>query len=150
MIGNIIQAGGYMEIFNFGVGSESTEKQTFRVIKERIGMSEEEFFQLPSKEISEWVDACRLAILLEETNHDKLYAGYKDTEMYSASGVYNLAAATEIVRKKKRALDVIERSTEIDLTPAQFILMGDNETVVFLNEAMKKVNLETAKALNNK
>ncbi len=139
-----------MEIFNFGVGAESVEKQTFRVIKDRIGMSEEEFFQLPSKEIGEWIDACRLAALLEVNNHDKLYAGYKDTEMYSASGVYDLAAATEIVRKKKRALDVIERSTEIDLTPAQFILMGDKETVTFLNEVMKEVNLETVKALNSK
>lgn len=139
-----------MELFNFGEGAESTEKQTFRVIKDRIGMSEEEFFACPSDEIREWVDACRLALLLEETNNEKLFEGYKDTEMYSANGTFNLAAATEIVRNKKRALDVVERGTDIDLTPAQFILMGEEESSSFVHEAMKHMNLETAKALDTK
>lgn len=139
-----------MELFNFGEGAESTEKQTFRVIKDRIKMSEEDFFNLPSDEIREWVDACRLALLLEETNNDKLFEGYKETEMYSVNGTFNLAAATEIVRNKKRALDVVERGTEIDLTPAQFILMGEEESTNFVNEAMKHMNLETAKALDSR
>lgn len=139
-----------MELFNFGEGAESTEKQTYRVIKDRIGISEEEFFKLSTDEIREWVDACRLALLLEETNNEKLLDGYKDTEMYSANGTFNLAAATEIVRNKKRALDVVERGTSIDLTPAQFILMGEEESVNFVNEAMKHMNLETAKALDTK
>lgn len=139
-----------MELFNFGEGAESTEKQTFRVIKDRIGMSEEVFFKLPSDEIREWVDACRLALLLEETNNEKLFEGYKDTEMYSANGTFNLAAATEIVRNKKRALDVVERGTDVDLTPAQFVLMGEEESTIFVNEAMKHMNLETAKALDTK
>lgn len=137
-----------MELFNLGEGAESTERQTFRVIKDRIGINEEDFFNLPSDEIREWVDACRLALLLEETNRDKLYDGYKETDMFSDNGTFNLGAATEIVRDKKRALDVVERSTDIDLIPAQFILMGEEESNKFLNEAMKQMNLETAIALN--
>ncbi len=139
-----------MELFDFGEGAESTAKQTYRVIKDRIGMSEEEFFLLPSDDISEWVDACRLALLLEKTNNQKLLAGYKDTEMFSKGETFNLAAATVIIRNKKRTLDVVERGTDIDLTPAQFVLMGDKESSEFVNEAMKKMNLDTAKALDNR
>lgn len=137
-----------MELFNLGDGAESTEKQTYRVIKDRIGISEEEFMSLSIDERNEWVDACRLALLLQETNSEKMYDGYKDTDMYSENKTFNLGAATEIVRNKKRTLIVIEKQTDIDLTPAQFILMGDVESRDLVNEMLKQINLDTVNTLS--
>lgn len=133
-----------MELFNYGIDALSTEKQTYLAIKERIGMSEEEFMNLPYNERKEWIDACRLALVLVESNEKQLHEGYCFTDMYNSVGKFDLGAATEIVRNKKRLLDVIEKNSEIDLTPAQFILMGDVNTYNMASDVMKKVNLETA------
>ncbi len=138
-----------MELFNFGVGEESTDKQTYKVIKDRIGLTEEEFNMLPEVERKEWVDACRLALVLFENKYDELYNGYKETEMFSSNANFNLAAAVEIIRSKKRALDAIERDKLVDLTPAQFILMGDDESKEFIEKALSDINLNTAKELDN-
>lgn len=137
-----------MEVFNFGPGEESVEKQTYGVIKDRTHMSEEEFMGLPANERSEWVDACRLTLLLWETKKEDLHEGYCNTDMYTESGSFDLGAAVEIVRNKKRALDVVEKYTDVDLTPAQFVLMGDVGTHALVNEAMKQINLDTAKELD--
>lgn len=136
-----------MEVFNVGPGVESVEKQTYGVIKDRVGLSEEEFMKLSANERNEWVDACRLTLLLWDTKKEELHEGYQTTDMYTDDGTFDLGAAVEIVRNKKRALDVVEKYTDIDLTPAQFVLMGDVGTHALVNEAMKQMNLDTAKAL---
>lgn len=138
-----------MEIFNYGEGSLTVEEQTYRVIKDKVKMSEEEFMNLSNEERTDWIEACRMAILLEETNHEKMFLGYKDTEMYSDKGTFNLASATEIIKSKKKALESIERSSDIDLTVAQFILLGNDESNKLVNDALKEINLEIAKELDN-
>lgn len=140
--------GGYMELFNFDKDAVSVERQTFMAITEYTGLKEDEFFKLTGAERQEWVDACRLALLLVETNSDKLYEGYKSTDMYNADGTFNLGAATSIIRSKRRLLVSIERDGNIDLTDAQFILLGDVETKRLASEVLKEINLETAKELN--
>ena len=138
-----------MEIFNYGEGSLSVEEQTYRVIKDIVKINEEEFMNLPIEERNDWIEACRMAILLEETNHEKMFLGYKETGMYSVNGTFNLASATEIIKGKKKALESIERSSDIDLTVAQFILLGNDESNKLVNDALKEINLEIAKELDN-
>ena len=138
-----------MELFNYGNGAESTEKQTYEAIKDRIKISEAEFMNLPESERKEWVDSCRLALVLVENNEGQLREGYGFTEMYDDNNKFNLGAATEIVRNKKRLLDVIERSSDIDLTPAQFVLMGDVRTHEMANDVMRQINLDTAREISN-
>lgn len=137
-----------MELFNFDKDAVSIEMQTFMAIEEYTGIKEKEFFELSNIERQEWVDACRLALLLVETNSDNLYAGYKSTDMYNADGTFNLGAAASIIRSKRRLLVSIERDGNIDLTDAQFILLGDVETKNLASEVLKEINLETAKELN--
>lgn len=119
------------------------DEEVFDVIKKNVEFSEEEFMNMPDLERKEWVDAWRLAKLLDSECHDEMVKGYKDTEMYSEKGTYNLSVATVMIYSKKRALNVVEKYTDIDLTPAQFILMGADATKEFLNNAMKEINKET-------
>lgn len=123
------------------------DKETYDVIKKSVEFSEEEFMNLTDSERKEWVDACRLARILDSECHDVMVKGYPSSGMYSDNGVFNLSIATCLVRSKKRMLSVIEKYTDIDLTPAQFILMGEDGTFKFQNDAMKQINLETAKDL---
>lgn len=138
-----------MEIFNYGEGNLSVEEQTYRVVKDKVNMSLEDFMNLSIDERNDWVEACRMAILLEKTNHDKMFLGYKDTDMYSEKGTFNLASATEIIKNKKKALESIERGSNVDLTVAQFILLGNDESNKLVNDTLREINLEIAKELDN-
>ena len=123
------------------------DKETYEVIKKSVEFSEEEFMNMTDSERKEWVDACRLARILDSECHDLMVKGYSSSGMYSDNGTFNLSIATCIVRSKKRMLNVIEKYTDIDITPAQFILMGEEGTFKFQNDAMKQINLETARDL---
>ena len=123
------------------------DKETYDVIKKSVEFSEDEFMNMSDSERKEWVDACRLARILDSECHDVMVKGYSSSGMYSDNGTFNLSIATCIVRSKKRMLNVIEKYTDIDITPAQFILMGEEGTFKFQNDAMKQINLETARDL---
>lgn len=127
----------------------NVDKETYNVIRKNVDFSEEKFMKLSDSERKEWVDACRLAKLLDSECHDVMFEGYKETDMYSDNGTFNLSVATCMVRSKKRALSVIEKYIDVDLTPAQFILMGEAATHRFENDAMKQINLETARVLED-
>lgn len=124
------------------------ERQTYEAIKKSVSFSYDEFMKMRDTERAEWVDACRLARLLNEEKGETLYEGYHHTSMFDEEGNFDLGNATSIVFGKKRALGVIEKYTDIDLTPAQFVLLGENKTQEIINSGLKIINLETAKTLD--
>ena len=126
----------------------SIERQVYDALDKKVDFSYDEFLLLNDSERGEWIDAWRLAKLLNETKKDILYEGYAATSMFGESGEFDLGMATCIVRSKKRALDVIEKYTDIDLTPAQFILLGETKTREVINDGVKTINQDTAKVLN--
>lgn len=122
---------------------KSVDEEVFSTIRKNVEFTEEEFMNMPDPERKEWIDAWRLAKLLDSERHDEMVKGYKNTEVYSENETYNLSVATVMIHGKKRALNIVEKYTDIDLTPAQFILMGDLGTKDFLNDAMKEINKQT-------
>lgn len=128
--------------------AEETEVEAYGVVGSKLGISLEEFKELPVNERKEWVDACRLAGILNMERPSTLYEGYCNTDMYDAAGNFDYASATVIVRDKKRALDSIKSSLDVDLSPIKFILLGDKATRDFMTNAMQVVNNETAKDLD--
>ena len=127
---------------------KEVERQTYEAIKKSVSFSYDEFMEMLDTERAEWVDACRLARLLNEEKGETLYEGYHQTSMFDEEGNFDLGNATSIMFSKKRALGVIEKYTDIDLTPAQFILLGENKTQELVNSGLKIINLETAKTLD--
>lgn len=125
----------------------SVEKETYEVLGNRLGMSEEEFASMPTSERSEWVESCRVARLLNENKSSELYEGYYMTNMYDEDGKFSLVDATDIVRSKRRIMDVVKKYVDFTGTLPQFVLLGENGTHDLINEALKEMNSETARIL---
>lgn len=128
--------------------SNNVEKDVYSIIKNRINCSEEEFLKLPNIEKTEWEEACRLALILEENKPNQLYEGYGSTEMY-VDGKFDLAAAAEIIRKKKKIYDVVDDYISKPSSLTEFILLGESKTTEIVNAGLKSINEETAKELND-
>lgn len=140
--------GDVMDLFSYGEGKLSVERQTFETIKEKVDFSYEEFMGLSDFERSEWIEACRLALLLSEEKRSELYEGYNFTDMFDGNGNFNLGSATCIIRSKKRALSVIEKYTDIEFTPAQFILLGEKGSQEVIKQGLQIINHDNAKDLD--
>ena len=138
-----------MELFNYGKGQVSVERQTYEAIRNSVDFSYDEFMKMDDNERMEWVDACRLALLLIEEKPDVLYEGYRLTNMFDDKGNFNLGNATSIIYSKKKALSMIEKYTDIEFTTAQFILLGENGTCEVINNGLKSINQKTARDLNS-
>ena len=129
--------------------SSNVEKDVYHIIKNRINCSEEDFLKLSSVEKAEWEEACRLAIILFDNKPEQLYEVYGSTEMY-VNGKFDLAAAAEIIRKKKKIYDVVDDYISKPSSLTEFVLLGDSKTIEVVNDGLKNINEETVKELNDK
>lgn len=125
----------------------NVEKETYEVLGNRLGISEDDFASMPGSERNDWVEACRVARLLNENKADELYEGYYMTEMYDEDGNFSLEDATDIIRSKKKAMDVVKKYVDFTGSLPQFVLLGENGTHELVNEALKEMNSETARIL---
>lgn len=125
----------------------NVEKETYEVLGNRLGISMEEFGSMPSNERNEWVESCRVAKLLNENKGSELYEGYYMTSMFDEDGNFSLENATDIIRSKKKVMDVVKKYVDFTGTLPQFILLGEEGTHELVNEALKEMNSETARDL---
>ena len=120
------------------------EKDIYNVLKEKLNMTEEEFGLLPVSERNDWVEACKLARLLYENRKDELYEGYKNTDVFK-DGEFNLVEATEMIRQKKNIFIDLEEHMNFNGSLPQFILLGENNNFILVNEGLKNINTKNVK-----
>ena len=120
------------------------EKDVYNVLKEKLNMTEEEFGLLPVSERNDWVEACKLARLLYKNRYDELYEGYKNTDVFK-DGEFNLVEATEMIRQKKNIFIDLEEHMNFNGSLPQFILLGENNNFILVNEGLKNINTKNAK-----
>ena len=120
------------------------EKDVYNVLKEKLNMTEEEFGLLPVSERNDWVEACKLARLLYENRYDELYEGYKNTDVFK-DGEFNLVEATEMIRQKKNIFIDLEEHMNFNGSLPQFILLGENNNFILVNEGLKNINTKNVK-----
>lgn len=119
------------------------EKEIYNVLKDRLNMTEEEFALLPVSERNDWVEACKLARLLYENRYDELYEGYKDTDVFK-DGEFDLVEASEMIRQKKNIFIDLEKHMNFNGSLPQFILLGENNNYILVNEGLKNINTKNA------
>lgn len=119
------------------------EKEIYNVLKDKLNMTEEEFALLPSSERNDWVEACKLARLLYENRYDELYEGYKDTDVFK-DGEFDLVEASEMIRQKKNIFIDLEKHMNFNGSLPQFILLGENNNYILVNEGLKNINTKNA------
>ena len=119
------------------------EKDVYNVLKEKLNMTEEEFGLLPVSERNDLVEACKLARLLYENRKDELYEGYKNTDVFK-DGEFNLVEATEMIRQKKNIFIDLEKHMNFNGSLPQFILLGENNNYILVNEGLKNINTKNA------
>ena len=120
------------------------EKDVYNVLKDKLNMTEEEFGLLPVSERNDWVEACKLARLLYENRYDELYEGYKDTDVFK-DGEFDLVEATEMIRQKKNIFIDLEEHMNFNGSLPQFILLGENNNFILVNEGLKNINTKNVK-----
>ena len=120
------------------------EKDVYNVLKEKLNMTEEEFGLLPVSERNDWVEACKLARLLYENRYDELYEGYKDTDVFK-DGEFDLVEASEMIRQKKNIFIDLEEHMNFNGSLPQFILLGENNNFILVNEGLKNINTKNVK-----
>ena len=119
------------------------EKDIYNVLKDKLNMTEEEFALLPVSERNDWVEACKLARLLYENRYDELYVGYKDTDVFK-DGEFDLVEASEMIRQKKNIFIDLEKHMNFNGSLPQFILLGENNNYILVNEGLKNINTKNA------
>ena len=119
------------------------EKEIYNVLKDRLNMTEEEFALLPVSERNDWVEACKLSRLLYENRYDELYEGYKDTDVFK-DGEFDLVEASEMIRQKKNIFIDLEKHMNFNGSLPQFILLGENNNYILVNEGLKNINTKNA------
>lgn len=119
------------------------EKEIYNVLKDKLNMTEEEFALLPVSERNDWVEACKLARLLYENRYDELYEGYKDTDVFKDEE-FDLVEATEMIRQKKNIFIDLEKHMNFNGSLPQFILLGENNNYILVNEGLKNINTKNA------
>lgn len=120
------------------------EKDVYNVLKEKLNMTEEEFGLLPVSERNDWVEACKLARLLYENRYDELYEGYKNTDVFK-DGEFDLVEASEMIRQKKNIFIDLEEHMNFNGSLPQFILLGENNNFILVNEGLKNINTKNVK-----
>lgn len=129
--------------------STSVEKDVYTIIKNKVDFSEEEFLGFPSNEKNDWIEACRLAIILCENKGSELLNSYKSLNLTDNMGNVDLAECVLLVRSKKKLYDVISNDVNRPGTLAEFILLGEVGTTEIINQAIKNEYEETAKDIND-
>ena len=129
--------------------STSVEKDVYTIIKNKVAFSEEEFLGFPSNEKNDWIEACRLAIILCENKGSELLNSYKSLNLTDNMGNVDLAECVLLVRSKKKLYDVISNDVNRPGTLAEFILLGEVGTTEIINQAIKNEYEETAKDIND-
>ena len=119
------------------------EKEIYNILKDKLNISEEEFALLPVSERNDWVEACKLARLLYENRYDELYEGYKDTDVFK-DGEFDLVEASEMIRQKKNIFIDLEKHMNFNGSLPQFILLGENNNYILVNEGLKNINTKNA------
>ena len=119
------------------------EKEIYNVLKDKLNMTEEEFALLPVSERNDWVEACKLARLLYENRYDELYEGYKNTDVFK-DGEFDLVEASEMIRQKKNIFIDLEKHMNFNGSIPQFILLGENNNYILVNEGLKNINTKNA------
>lgn len=125
--------------------STNVEKDVYAIIKNKVNFSEEEFMNLSSSDKNDWVEACRLAIILCENKGVEFYNGYRSSDIIDATGKIDIAACVVLVKSKKKLYDVISNSVNRPGTLAEFILLGEVGTSEIVNQAMKTIYEENAR-----
>lgn len=129
--------------------STSVEKDVYTIIKNKVDFSEDEFLGFPSNEKNDWIEACRLAIILCENKGSELLNSYKSLNLTDNMGNVDLAECVLLVRSKKKLYDVISNDVNRPGTLAEFILLGEVGTTEIINQAIKNEYEETAKDIND-
>ena len=129
--------------------STNVEKDVYMIIKNKVDFSEEEFLGFPSNEKNDWIEACRLAIILCENKGSELLNSYKSLNLTDNMGNVDLAECVLLVRSKKKLYDVISNDVNRPGTLAEFILLGEVGTTEIINQAIKNEYEETAKDIND-
>ena len=129
--------------------STSVEKDVYMIIKNKVDFSEDEFLGFPSNEKNEWIEACRLSIILCENKGSELLNSYKSLNLTDNMGNVDLAECVLLVRSKKKLYDVISNDVNRPGTLAEFILLGEVGTTEIINQAIKNEYEETAKDIND-
>lgn len=119
------------------------EKEIYNILKDKLNISEEEFALLPVSERNDWVEACKLARLLYENRYDELYEGYKDTDVFK-DGKFDIVEASEMIRQKKNIFIDLEKHMNFNGSLPQFILLGENNNYILVNEGLKNINTKNA------
>lgn len=129
--------------------STSVEKDVYTIIKNKVDFSEDEFLGFPSNEKNDWIEACRLAIILCENKGSELLNSYKSLNLTDNMGNVDLAECVLLVRSKKKLYDVFSNDVNRPGTLAEFILLGEVGTTEIINQAIKNEYEETAKDIND-
>lgn len=129
--------------------SATVEKDVYTIIKNKVDFSEDEFLSFPNNEKNEWIEACRLAIILCENKGSELLNSYKSLNLVDNMGNVDLAECVLLVKSKKKLYDVISNDVSRPGTLAEFILLGEVGTTEIINQALKNEYEETAKDIND-
>ena len=104
------------------------ERDAYMLIRNKLGYSEEEYLKLSYIERRELSLAYRTAKRLGLEQMNKLYDGYRDTNMFSSDGTYDLGTATLIIKEKIAILSLAKTKLKVTDSIDDFILKGNEET----------------------
>ncbi|MDD5888567.1 MAG: hypothetical protein PUC82_03660 [bacterium] len=104
------------------------EMEAYMIVRNKLGLTEEEYLGLSLIERRELAVAYRTAKRLGLMNLDELRDGYKDTAMFDEDGAFDLASATMIIKTKLGVLSLAKTKLGIKDSMDDFILKGDKET----------------------
>ena len=111
------------------------EREAYMIVRNELGLSEEDYLKLSYIERKELAEAYRVAKNLGINHQEKLRDGYIDTGMFNSVGVYDLAVATMIIKEKAGILSLARTRLGLKDSIEEFVLKGDRET----NKILEKV-----------
>ena len=117
------------------------ETEAYMIVRDELGLTEEEYLSLTWIERKELATAYRIAKKLGVEQNALLQELYADTRMFDENGVYDLSAATIIVKEKAGILSVAKTKLGLTDTIEEFVLRGDIET--------KKIAADVRKVLGD-
>ena len=115
------------------------EMEAYMIVREKLGLSEEEYLKLSWIERKELATAYRVAKKLGVEKNALLQELYADTKMFDANGIFDLATATLIVKEKAGILSIAKTKLGFTDTIEEFVLKGNIETNKVLQELKKLI-----------
>ena len=104
------------------------ETEAYMIVREEMGLTEDEYLKLTWVERKELATAYRIAKKLGIEQNTILQELYANTKMFDENGVYDLSAATIIVKEKAGILSVARTKLGLTDTIEEFVLRGEVET----------------------